>query len=390
MERLVFLGPTLTADRATTIAPDVRILPPAQHGDVLDAVHRYAPGAIGLVDGYFRQHASVWHKELLWAMAQGVRVYGAASMGALRAAELARYGMIGVGTVYDAFRRGALPPFDGLTDDDAVAVSHGPAETGYLAVSDARVDIEATLRCAVVAGILSDALARRLSDRTRALPFGERRYATLVEQERGRLDADKPASRDADLESLDKLVAWLPAHRVSIKREDAERLLALLQHAEADTPTASPGSAFVFERTEAFADAEAASAVRRRERALSVREQDALERLRADTSVTRRIGRLARSLRQMEATGLAPDRQALHATARRFRDRHRLFDRAAVLQWLEVHDLDAPDFDRLMARAWQLERASDGFDGVSDCPDRMLLDVARLTGVYPRTTNDED
>ena len=55
------------------------------------------PVAIGLIDGYFERVPSVSHKEILWAMSQGIVVIGAASMGALRAAELAPFGMLGVG-----------------------------------------------------------------------------------------------------------------------------------------------------------------------------------------------------------------------------------------------------------------------------------------------------
>jgi len=55
---------------------------------------------------------TVWHKEILWAMAQGIHVYGGASIGALRAAELHRLGMTGVGRVFADDRDGIL------TDDD--------------------------------------------------------------------------------------------------------------------------------------------------------------------------------------------------------------------------------------------------------------------------------
>jgi len=41
---------------------------------------------IGVIDGYLRW-ATVWHKEILWAMAEGIHVFGAASIGALRAAD---------------------------------------------------------------------------------------------------------------------------------------------------------------------------------------------------------------------------------------------------------------------------------------------------------------
>ena len=79
--------------------------------------------------------AAVWHKEILLALERGIEVWGAASMGALRAAELAPFGMRGVGAIYRAFARGAL------VADDEVAVAHLPAAQGYRAVSDALVNL---------------------------------------------------------------------------------------------------------------------------------------------------------------------------------------------------------------------------------------------------------
>ena len=145
----VFLGPTLTAAEAS-MHTTANILPPARLGDVHDAVTRQGARAIGLVDGLFNSVPAVWHKELLFALSRGVRVFGAASMGALRAAELAPFGMIGVGTIYRAYAAGRLGA------DDEVAVAHLPAEYGYAATSDALVD-------------LRDGLARaKITERTRA------------------------------------------------------------------------------------------------------------------------------------------------------------------------------------------------------------------------------
>jgi len=66
------------------------------------------PRVIGIVDGYFERVPAVWHKEILWAMSRGVHVLGAASMGALRAAELHPFGMVGVGAIFEGFRDGEL------------------------------------------------------------------------------------------------------------------------------------------------------------------------------------------------------------------------------------------------------------------------------------------
>ena len=103
--------------------------PPVRQGDLyLAALQR--PALIGVIDGYFESVPTVWHKEILWAMAQGIHVYGAASIGALRAAELADFGMKGIGQVYRQFHTGEL------TDDDEVAVLHGPAEVDYVQLTE--------------------------------------------------------------------------------------------------------------------------------------------------------------------------------------------------------------------------------------------------------------
>ncbi|RUX68847.1 hypothetical protein EN904_03020 [Mesorhizobium sp. M7A.F.Ca.CA.001.07.2.1] len=52
---------------------------------------------IGLIDGLFESGPAVWHKEILFALDAGCRLLGAASMGALRAAECWQFGMIGIG-----------------------------------------------------------------------------------------------------------------------------------------------------------------------------------------------------------------------------------------------------------------------------------------------------
>jgi len=55
--------------------------------------------------GYFEIVPTVWHKEILWAMDRGIHVYGGASIGALRAAELADFGMTGIGQIYEQLPR---------------------------------------------------------------------------------------------------------------------------------------------------------------------------------------------------------------------------------------------------------------------------------------------
>ena len=130
MSIFVFVGPTLGVEEARTIL-DATYLPPASQGDVFRLVATHDARIVGIIDGHFQEVPSVWHKELLWAMSQGVHVLGAASMGALRAAELAAFGMVGEGRIFEAYRTGVLEPYDApFEDDDEVAVVYAPAELG--------------------------------------------------------------------------------------------------------------------------------------------------------------------------------------------------------------------------------------------------------------------
>ena len=151
----IFTGPTISAGDACRELQAL-YLPPAAQGDVYRAALD-APRAIAIIDGYFETVPAVWHKEILWAMSRGIHVYGGASMGALRAAELHVFGMIGVGAVFESYRDGVL------TDDDEVAVRLGPVETGYRPLSDAMVNIRATLHAAEAAGVLTSGARLRSS-----------------------------------------------------------------------------------------------------------------------------------------------------------------------------------------------------------------------------------
>ncbi|MFE2838706.1 TfuA-like protein [Streptomyces mirabilis] len=94
----------------------LRVLPPIRHGDLFDP--QIADGdTVVIIDGVYHHSPAIRHKEIIWALGRGVRVIGAASIGALRAAELHESGMLGVGSVWHSYANGLL---DG---DDEVAVA---------------------------------------------------------------------------------------------------------------------------------------------------------------------------------------------------------------------------------------------------------------------------
>ncbi len=172
---------------------------------------RLQPQAIGIIDGYFDTMPSIWHKEILWAMRQGVHVSGSASMGALRAAELAAFGMEGVGAIFDAYRSGELE------DDDEVAVVHAPAEKGYRALSMAMVNIRATLAAAEAQQIVRPA--------TRAALVQLAKEHVLPRSQLPTAAGGCGGNTDSTPRSLEALRAWLPGGQVDQKREDALAML---------------------------------------------------------------------------------------------------------------------------------------------------------------------
>jgi len=204
--KIVFVGPTLP-DASKLAGGRIDIRPPASQGDVFRAAKDGAT-VIGIVDGYFEYAAPIWHKEILFALAQGIRVFGAASMGALRAAECAAFGMTGIGRIYEMYASGELE------DDSAVAQLHAPGELGYRSLSEPLVNVESTLRVMLARGLIGDGEQRILGESARAIFFKQRTWKSI-------LVAAPIATRRA--EELARLIA---ANAVDQKRRDAEKLLA--------------------------------------------------------------------------------------------------------------------------------------------------------------------
>jgi len=220
MKGIVFAGPSLPPAARPLAEPAIEWRPPVRQGDVIRAALT-GPDVIGIIDGYFEFVPTVWHKEILWAMAQGVHVFGGASIGALRAAELDVFGMRGIGLIYEAFRDGVLE------DDDEVAVLHGPEELGYPPLTEAMVNIRATSDEAVRAGVLAPDLAAQLTEIAKSLFYKERTYDAVLQ---------RAAASGLPAALLRDFAAWLPSSRIDQKRRDAETLLAAIHSHLAAAP----------------------------------------------------------------------------------------------------------------------------------------------------------
>lgn len=166
----VFAGPSLPVAFRPEGPFDWR--PPAMAGDLLALVDR-PPARLCLIDGLFDSCPAPWHKEILLLMARGTLVFGASSMGALRAAELHTFGMIGVGTIFRIYRDGLLH------GDDEVALMHATDRLDWAPLTVPMIELRATLVAACRASLIGVDLARRLRDRLRDVWFGERDWPLM-------------------------------------------------------------------------------------------------------------------------------------------------------------------------------------------------------------------
>jgi hypothetical protein len=200
--KIVFAGPSLYGADVDTSGIEFR--GPAETGCMERAI---ADGAtvIGLIDGHYQQVGAVWHKEILFALSSGVAVLGAASMGALRAAECEPFGMIPVGSIARRYSAGEL------FDDADVAITNGPAELGFPPLTEAMVDVVATIEHLTALGLIEGDEAAALMASARAIFFADRTIETIC----GR----SGLARAANIRGL------YAEHRVSQKTLDALELV---------------------------------------------------------------------------------------------------------------------------------------------------------------------
>jgi hypothetical protein len=216
MTAVVFAGPTLSG-LTHLIPPGITIRPPAIAGDLLAAIQDGAT-RIGLIDGRFGDVRAVWHKEILFALAQGIPVLGAASLGALRAADCAAFGMEPVGGIAEDYLTGRR------TADADVAVLHGPAELGFRPLTLALVDALDRLADLLTAGLLDQHEAATLTQAATALHFTRRTWTAMLKK------SALPQNR------LDALHSAMDAMGPSRKARDALLLLDRLPQATPPNP----------------------------------------------------------------------------------------------------------------------------------------------------------
>lgn len=206
---IVFSETTLNADEVSCLAPGTQVLPSAKKGDVLRCLS-CNPTAMIIIDGSFDQTPAVWHKEIMQALEQGVRVIGVSSMGALRAAELYPCGMIGFGEIYERYRSLAI------NDDEEVAVHffyHHGEVFSTIALINLRITVENMQ--------ISEEEKCKLIDTLKSIHYKNRDWPTI-----------------AQLLGYEQ-TEQLKAHYIDVKKNDAlaclKQLTKLLQQTQRHT-----------------------------------------------------------------------------------------------------------------------------------------------------------
>lgn len=205
MKTIVFSGPSIAEAEVHQLAACTHA-PPIKRGD-LAAAGDY--DLFVILDGEFGQNLSVSPKEILAVLDKGKTVIGAASMGALRASELDRSGMIGVGWVYDYFRRCAV------RRDADVALVYAPFDFKPMTVP--MVDLEYWMEQTSVAGPIRNRERALLLKTARDIFFTERTPDRLMDALRRAVGGD----------TLDALLAFSGGTIPNVKSIDAAEAVRL-------------------------------------------------------------------------------------------------------------------------------------------------------------------
>ena len=209
---IVFIGPSLAIEKARKIfKADYR--PPAKKGDflrLLACVNDDDSTIVGLVDGLFLQDYPPSPIEVFQLLIKkNTLVLGASSLGALRAVELEKYGMIGVGKIFELYKK------DIIAADDEVAVTF-TEETQHIQ-SEAMIDIRYNLFIALRKGVIDENAKRAAVKVAKSMYFPDRNYEDII---------DETKRRHPSLSNyLESFRSYIIKNRQSLKEHDAIKLV---------------------------------------------------------------------------------------------------------------------------------------------------------------------
>ena len=211
---VIFLGPSLNHEKARKVF-DADYRPPAKKGDFLLLTADSKVKMIGFVDGVFLQDYPPTPIEVYQlARKEGILLAGAASLGALRAVELEKFGMVGIGKIFQLYKTGRVDA------DDEVAVTYAPGGD-YQLQSEAMIDIRYNLFLACKKQFIGKKTKIALVRVAKETYFPHRNYAHIIEEAKGR-----HPELAGEMDSFD---SYITSNRKSLKEIDAIRLVEYLK-----------------------------------------------------------------------------------------------------------------------------------------------------------------
>jgi hypothetical protein len=216
---VIFLGPTLSVEKAKDIL-DADYRPPAKKGDLLQLILTDVK-VVGVIDGYFLQDYPPTPIEVYNLLRKkDLVVMGSSSLGALRAVELKKFGMIGIGKIFNLFLKGVLDA------DDEVAVTF----TGYSEYkSDALIDIRYNLFLAKKNNIIDEKTKKNILRISKKTYFPYRTYKDIIGESKTTFPEQK--------KQIEEFGEYLTKHKRSLKEEDAIKLLIRIKGLNKDNNT---------------------------------------------------------------------------------------------------------------------------------------------------------
>lgn len=223
MKIIVFCGPTITACEASKIIT-AEFRPPIKHGDLISCVYNDHPDVIVIIDGAFINKLSVWHSEINEAINKGVTVYGASAMGAIRAAEMQKWGMRGVGSIFSLFSNGTIDA------DDEVFCDYAFIDGIYKKNSISVVNLRYILKKATESSIIKQNQADEIIKTAKSLFYKDRTISSIISTciENGSLNDDESkylieniSHSESDIQKIDAIDCLETVQKLSI--EDLDR-----------------------------------------------------------------------------------------------------------------------------------------------------------------------
>ena len=213
MKILIYAGLSIPFEEARQIldsSDDVEVIykRPIKRGDLGHDI-KENPDIIGIIDGVFHQNSAVGHREILDVMKRGVKVFGASSMGALRASELDSLGMQGIGYCYNQYASGIID------SDDDVAVMLDSESLEALSVP--LISMDYVFANAVSENILTQDEKDELVEISKSTFYPKRNYASTL------------AKSSLDDGKKSELINFIRESE-DIKKQDAKELLNFIKN----------------------------------------------------------------------------------------------------------------------------------------------------------------